>query len=299
MNGGNFSLKDLESLQARDFTQSRLLSREEEMQCIEQIKCGDQVARDRLILSTLRLVLSISGKFRGKGVSQADIRQAGTIGLLSAVDGYIADMGYKFSSYAGVCIANEIRQSFREWIAIPLPRNLARMLKDVKEALRTLLARDGYSGLSPVRIAEELILTQRYQDQAIEDLILAVDDLLPFTFPIVSLDGSIEVDDGDSSITLLDILSSDEEDVDLKISDKDFNEILIGTLMDLGIQNETKQEMFFKGKGDPFGRRDFFCDLQRRGGDVAPQTYSHQSGCPFSRRFRWMVLDKTLFLSLP
>lgn len=301
---GNFSLHDLERLQSDDFAKVPNLSYEEEMRCIDQAKSGDQVARDRLVLSTLPLVLAISRRFRGKGVSQADIRQAGTIGLISAVDGYVASMG-GFSSYAGVCIANEIRQSFREWITVPLPKNLVRKLKDIKEALR-VLARKGNLGLSPIRIAEELILTSRYADQPIEDLISVVNSLLPFTFPTISADASIEINDDGSCIALIDTLYDkidrhyyDKENPKKKIIDTDFNEILIETLFDLGMRDEAHQGMFFGGQGDTFERRNFFLGLQEGKDGSRLRLFTFQSGCPFSRRFRWIVLTEALAQESP
>ena len=89
------------------------LSSEEERQCFEDFKKGDEEARQRLILHNLRLVSHIVRKYYSTSKNQEDLVSIGTIGLIKAVDTYNASNGTRFATYASKCIQNEILMSFR------------------------------------------------------------------------------------------------------------------------------------------------------------------------------------------
>lgn len=96
------------SIFRRDIKKYSLLSIEEERKLTEKIALGDEEAREKFINSNLRLVLSISRKYVGAGLSYDDIVQEGIIGLTTAVDKYDANKGYKFSTYATYWIKQSI-----------------------------------------------------------------------------------------------------------------------------------------------------------------------------------------------
>ncbi len=89
------------------------LSPEEERDCIERIKKGDEDARTKLIEHNLRLVAHIAKKYIGQGRESDDVISIGTIGLIKGVSTYKADKGTSLATYCARCIDNEILMSIR------------------------------------------------------------------------------------------------------------------------------------------------------------------------------------------
>jgi RNA polymerase primary sigma factor len=92
-----------------------LLSREDEIELARRIEKGDKAARQRLITSNLRLVVSIAKKYAGRpGLSFLDLIQEGNVGLIKAVEKYNWRLGYRFSTYATWWIRQSVLQAFGE-----------------------------------------------------------------------------------------------------------------------------------------------------------------------------------------
>ncbi len=89
------------------------LSAAEERAYIEAMAQGDSAARQKLIEHNLRLVAHISKKYYNATADGDDLISIGTIGLIKAVDSFRMDKCSKFSSYASICIQNEILMYLR------------------------------------------------------------------------------------------------------------------------------------------------------------------------------------------
>jgi len=88
-----------------------LLSATEEMRLSRLAKQGDGAARRKLIVSNLRLVVSIAKKYLYYGLPLLDLIEEGNLGLMKAVDRYDPDRGCKFSTYATWWIRQAVTRS--------------------------------------------------------------------------------------------------------------------------------------------------------------------------------------------
>lgn len=91
----------------------RPLTAQEERDCLERMKNGDQEAKSTLIEHNLRLVAHIIKKYYANSNDQDDLISIGTIGLIKAVNTFDTSKGIRLSSYAARCIENEVLMYFR------------------------------------------------------------------------------------------------------------------------------------------------------------------------------------------
>lgn len=90
------------------------LSLEEEEHWASQLfGPNHHIAREKLILHNLRLVIHIAKKYEGCGELQDDLISIGTIGLIKSIDSYSTEKGVKIATYAAKCIDNEILMFLR------------------------------------------------------------------------------------------------------------------------------------------------------------------------------------------
>jgi len=111
-----------------------LLSAAEEIRVAVQIEQGDQAAKQRMIESNLRLVVSLARTYRGTGVPMADLVQEGTIGLIRAIERFDHRHGVKFSTYAAWWIHRSLRDAVAAAQPIRVPPRAARQLAAVRHA---------------------------------------------------------------------------------------------------------------------------------------------------------------------
>jgi len=88
-----------------------LLTAADEVVLAKAVERGDQAAKDRMINSNLRLVVSIAKRYRGRGVPFGDLIQDGVIGLNRAVEKFDHRKGFKFSTYATWWIRQAVQRS--------------------------------------------------------------------------------------------------------------------------------------------------------------------------------------------
>ena len=92
-----------------------------------QYQAGDEQAREELIHSNLRLVLSVLQRFSNRNENADDLFQVGCIGLMKAIDNFDLGQNVKFSTYAVPMIIGEIRRYIRD----NNPLRVSRSLRDI------------------------------------------------------------------------------------------------------------------------------------------------------------------------
>ncbi len=90
------------------------LSKDEEMRVISMLSTDFEMAREKLIVHNLRLVVYIAKKFDSTGVGIEDLISIGSIGLIKAVNTFSAEKNIKLATYASRCIENEILMYLRK-----------------------------------------------------------------------------------------------------------------------------------------------------------------------------------------
>lgn len=104
---------------------------------------GDEDARRQLIDGNLRLVLSIVGRFAGRGQPTDDLFQVGCIGLIKAVDNFNVELDVKFSTYAVPMIIGEVRRYLRDNNAIRVSRSMRDLAYKALQERDRLSAKEG------------------------------------------------------------------------------------------------------------------------------------------------------------
>jgi len=94
-----------------DIGRHKLLTAAKEVELAKRIEDGDRRAKNEMMESNLRLVVSIAKGYRGLGVPFMDLIQEGTFGLVRAVEKFDWRRGYKFSTYATWWIRQAVQRS--------------------------------------------------------------------------------------------------------------------------------------------------------------------------------------------
>ena len=196
-----------------------LLTYEEEYDLALKAKNGDKKARERLINSNLRFVVSVAKKFRGQGIPLEDLINEGNIGLMTAVDKFEPEKGYHFISYAVWWVRQAILKALAEQSRpVRLPLNRSNELIQIVRAKNELLKSGENSDPSAEDIAEKTGLERNL-----------VKSLMDITREMISFDSPIKGDEeGDSSYFdfVEDKSQTPEEDVVNHMMEKDVRSLL-------------------------------------------------------------------------
>lgn len=131
----------------RNYRQEIGLDSAELRQILEIIDSGKQLcnqAKKELVASNLRLVVSIARRYRNYGVQFLDLIQEGNIGLMTAVDRFEYQRGYKFSTYAHWWIRQAITRAIADQArTIRIPVHMVEIINKLNRQSRILVQEKG------------------------------------------------------------------------------------------------------------------------------------------------------------
>lgn len=167
----------------KEFSGTKLLTRESEIELHRKVKEGCKESFDLFVKSNLGLVIKIATKNLGREVELLDLIQAGNIGLLKAIWKFDSSLGYKFSTYAtwwirqsiSHCVENEsktirINKEIRKLVYDyeKLKYKVERKLEKESVTIKEVSENSGFTKLELERI--ESALTHTYKTTMISDI---------------------------------------------------------------------------------------------------------------------------------
>jgi RNA polymerase primary sigma factor len=197
------------------FEQARvhpLLTAAEEVELAQRIERGDLAAKERMINSNLRLVVSQARRYQGLGLPMEDLVQEGMLGLIRAVEKFDWRRGFKFSTYGTLWIRQAIQRGLQNTSrTIRVPVHIAQRqtkIRKLESELATKLGREPTD--------EELADVAEFS-------IDEVRELRELSRALTSLDQGVD-DDGETSLG--DLLASDRPGPEEEVEDAEIGQQL-------------------------------------------------------------------------
>ena len=162
----SIQLNDPVKMYLKEIGRVPLLKPEDEPEIAKRIEAGDEEAKNILISSNLRLVVSIAKKYVGRGMLFLDLIQEGNMGLVKAVEKFDYTKGFKFSTYATWWIRQAITRAIADQArTIRIPVHMVETINKLTRIQRQLIQELGrdptaeeisarMDGISPEKVRE-------------------------------------------------------------------------------------------------------------------------------------------------
>jgi RNA polymerase primary sigma factor len=210
----------------KEVSETPLMTSEEEYKTAILFKTGNnqqrKQAKEKMIKSNLRLVLSIASKYTYCKMPLIDLVQEGNIGLMKAVDKFEPKKGFRFSTYATWWIRQAIgRAIFVKADMIRMPVHVYEMHSKIKNFIEDYTQKNSEEP-SPEIVAKHFKMPiKKYMD------------FISFKQDTISLDSMIKVNQEETDVTFIDYLKDDslEEIINSNIISDELKKVLL-TLTD-------------------------------------------------------------------
>ena len=173
----------------REAGRHELLTAPQEVELAKKVERGDLQAKQQMIQSNLRLVVSIAKNYRNQGLPFLDLIQEGTLGLIRAVEKFDWRRGFKFSTYATWWIRQAITRALADQSrTIRIPVHMVERMNRVARAKRALMQKHNREP-TPEEIGELVEMPAK-----------KVEEILKLGQEPVSLEAPVGGEEGDASL---------------------------------------------------------------------------------------------------
>ncbi|MBX9692376.1 MAG: RNA polymerase sigma factor RpoD/SigA [Cyanobacteria bacterium] len=264
----------------KEIRRIKLLSAEEEIKVVRAISAGNSYARERLIKSNLRLVVSIAKSYRGQGLEFMDLIQEGNVGLQRAIDKFSLAKGYRFGTYASWWVREAITRALsNKSRTVRLPVHLVELISKVHKVRETLKRKIGRTP-TVKEMAHATGLSER-----------KIETALNYDQQSISLDSSSGQDDGEETTVGIQIGVTDDR-AERAISDEDLKRTMTNLLTVLSArERDVIRLRFGLDDEEPYSLRDVAGKLHLSRDQVG------KASCSAMRKLKQAVAAKRIVLS--
>ena len=228
--------KDMDTMKIymEKINQYQLLKYQEEKQLLKKAYDGDIESSNKIVLSNLRLIISISKKYFNLGLSLEDMIQEGIIGLIEAINNFDISKNIKFSTYATIFVEKYIKSAIIKNNNLHQnPKTYYKIVK-IKKIYQKL-----YNQLERKPTLDEIAHYTNTKKEYIEEL-------LSYSYDYTSLYSAIKTE---SKEILLDFIVDHNKSVEEIVVDEELKEYINYLLFESNLLDEKEQYIFINRFG--------------------------------------------------